>query len=460
MRWEQPVQYASLSDIGFRRQNNQDSFAIRICTQPEQWRAHGHLFMVADGMGGHAVGELASKIAADTIPHHFFKTREPDVTISLREAIEAANNTIYERGSHNRDFERMGTTCTTLALTPVGAVIGHVGDSRLYRIRNDRIDQLTFDHSLQWELIRQGKMRAEDVFLHEPRHVITRSLGPEPKVQVDIEGPYPTLPGDIYVLCSDGLISHVADAEIGTIAKELAPADACRLLVNLANLRGGSDNITVVVLKVGKSPDGADELIEDLPAPGGGVNWWWLLAVWMVVLTFVGGVSLSLFGYFLQGVAAAAIAAFAAVGLFAYWLEKRPRAQLGADDSEAAETRVWRPYRTASAKFNRRFLSHLAAIESELQRAATDEGWTIDWSVHEAAYRKAKDSLDKHEYTRAFADFGKVIDILMIGLHQFRKQASREAKWGRPAAPPTGTTPPPTTPMPTPAPGPAAKTKP
>lgn len=450
MRWEQPVQYASLSDIGFRRQNNQDSFAVRICTQLDQWQQHGHLFMVADGMGGHAVGELASKIAADTIPHTFFKTREPDPTIALREAIEAANNTIHDRGSHNRDFERMGTTCTTLALTPAGAVIGHVGDSRCYRIRNERIDQLTFDHSLQWELIRQGKMKPEDVFLQEPRHVITRSLGPEPKVQVDIEGPYATLPGDVYVICSDGLISHVADPEIGTIAKELAPSDACRLLVNLANLRGGSDNITVVVLRLGPSPDGHDETFDDTPlVPAGPLNWKWLIAVWGVVLTFVVGVSLSLFGYFLEGVAGAALASFAAVGLFAYWLEKRPRPQPGDGDSDlTAETRVWRPYRTASAKFNRRFLSHLAAIESELQRAATDEGWPIDWEIHEAAYRKAKESLSHREYTKAFGDFGKVIDILMVGLHTFRKQASREAKWGRPANPPSspqpqGTPPPP-----------------
>ena len=102
-------------------------------------------------------------------------------------------------GSLNRDFNRMGTTCTALVLCSQGAVFGHVGDSRAYRIRGDRIDQLTFDHSLHWELVRQGRMRPEDVFLHESRHVITRSLGPEPTVQIDIEGPYPVLPGDVYV---------------------------------------------------------------------------------------------------------------------------------------------------------------------------------------------------------------------------------------------------------------------
>ena len=94
-------------------------------------------------------------------------------------------------------------------------------------------------------------MQPDDVFLQESRHVITRSLGPEPVVQVDVEGPYPVLPGDVYVLCSDGLTGHVQDAEIGIIARELPPQEACRLLVNLANLRGGSDNITVVAAHVG-----------------------------------------------------------------------------------------------------------------------------------------------------------------------------------------------------------------
>lgn len=438
MRWEQPIQYASLSDIGFRRQNNQDAFAVRVCSQAEQWRAHGHLFMIADGMGGHAVGELASKIAADTIPHTFFKTRQTDPGAALREAIEAANNTIHERGSHNRDFERMGTTCTSLVLCSEGAVIGHVGDSRVYRVRGDRIDQLSFDHSLQWELIRQGRMKPEDVFLQEPRHVITRSLGPEPSVQVDVEGPYAVLPGDVYVLCSDGLVSHVNDSEIGTIANELPAADACRLLVNLANLRGGSDNVTVVVVRVGGTA-GADDAApeDDAPQRTGGLSWRWLIAVWLIVITFVLGVSLSLFGLFLEGLAAVALAAFAAVGIFALWLEKRPRSPAGKEgSSDLADTRIWRPYRTASAKFNRRFLSHLAAIESELQRAATDEGWTIDWDAHEEAYRKAKNSLNQREYAQAFGDFARVIDILMAGLHQFRKQASRDAKWGRPAIPP------------------------
>ncbi|MFQ5731771.1 MAG: PP2C family protein-serine/threonine phosphatase [Planctomycetaceae bacterium] len=238
MRWEQSIQYASRSDIGFRRANNQDSIAVQICQDEATFAEHGHLFLVADGMGGHAVGELASKIAADTIPHTYFKMRGEAPPAALKHALEVANRNINERGSLNREFERMGTTCSALVLSPRGAVIAHVGDSRVYRIRGGRINQLTFDHSLQWELLRAGRTKPDEMFLVEPRHVITRSLGPDETVKVDTEGPYAVLPGDTYLLCSDGLTNHVNDQEIGMIAGELPPGEASRLLVDLANLRG------------------------------------------------------------------------------------------------------------------------------------------------------------------------------------------------------------------------------
>src|SRR5690606_6295768 len=184
-----------------------------------------------------------------------------------------------------------------------GAVIGHVGDSRVYRVRGDRIDQLSFDHSLQWELLRQGKMKPEEIFLHEPRHIITRSLGPEPEVKIDIEGPYPVLPGDTFVLCSDGLTGHVNDAEIGTIARELPPAEACRLLVNLANLRGGSDNITVLVTRVGELPPGIEPVpYEELPGESSAMSWGWLAGLWVIAIAFVAGVFLMLTERLVAGV--------------------------------------------------------------------------------------------------------------------------------------------------------------
>jgi protein phosphatase len=433
MRWEQPIRYASVSDIGFRRRNNQDACAIRICSDPETWRQHGHLLMVADGMGGHAVGELASKIAADTVCHTFFKLRDLDVVEALKRSLETANATINERGSLNRDFARMGTTCTSLVLCPQGAVIGHVGDSRLYRIRGERIDQLTFDHSLHWELLRQGRMRPEEVFLQESRHVITRSLGPEPAVQVDIEGPYPVFPGDVYLICSDGLTGHVQDAEIGIIARELPPQEACRLLVNLANLRGGSDNITVVAVRVGGA--GNPEVEEEAATPTRGLAWGWLITVWILALLFVVGVTGILFGKFLEGVYLVAFAAFSAVGAFAYWLETRPRQKLPAADSDGTETSVWKPYRTASARSSVAFLNHLASLQVELQRAATEEHWSIDWPAYETAHAAARESLAAQAYSKALAELATVLDILMAGLMQYRKQLQRQSKWGKPPSP-------------------------
>lgn len=444
MRWDQPVRYASVSDIGFRRRNNQDSFAVRMCNDAAVFAEHGHLLMVADGMGGHAVGELASKIAADTVCHTFFKIRDTHVPQALKEAFETANAAINERGSLNRDFARMGTTCTALVLCPEGAVIGHVGDSRLYRIRGERIDQLTADHSVQWELMRQGRLRPDEVFLHESRHVITRSLGPEPVVQVDIEGPYAVFPGDVYLICSDGLTGHVQDAEIGIIARELPPQEACRMLVNLANLRGGSDNVTVVIGRVSGAPGAPDEEVASPSTPG--LGWGWIITMWLISLLFAAGVIRMLFGHLVDGVYLVAGAAFSAVGVFAYWLERRPRTRPTGE--EGIETTVWRPYRTASARPSVAFLNHLAALEGELARAANEERWAIDWPAQQAAHALARGSLESKNYSKALSELAKVIDILMAGLLQYRKQVQRQSKWGKPT-----TTPSPRT---SPAPGPSA----
>ncbi|MDQ3329685.1 MAG: protein phosphatase 2C domain-containing protein, partial [Planctomycetota bacterium] len=290
MRWEQPVRFAALSDLGLRRQNNEDAATVRISSDGDAYRRRGHLFVVADGMGGHAVGELASRIATESLPLTYLKSRQSNVGEALREAITAANNSIHEKGQANRDFARMGTTCTALVLADHGAFIGHVGDSRCYRIRRGRIDQLTFDHSLQWELIRRGGMNPEDVFLQEPRNVITRSLGPEPTVEVDIEGPFAVLPGDAYVLCSDGLPNHVADSEIGAIAGNLPPAEASRLLVHLANARGGTDNVTAIVVNVGPLPaEFAGRPLEDPTEPP---SIWLLILAWVIAAVFLIGVVL------------------------------------------------------------------------------------------------------------------------------------------------------------------------
>ena len=439
MRWEQKIQYASMSDIGFRRRNNQDSYSIQTCSDRETWQRGGHVFLVADGMGGHAVGELASKIAADTIPHTFQKTRDMPTGQALREAIEAANAAIYRRGQLNQEFLRMGTTCTGFVLGPQGIHVGHVGDSRCYRVRGDRIDQLTFDHSLQWELLKQGRMKPEEIFLHEPRHVITRSLGPEPKVQVDVEGPWPVLPGDTFLLCSDGLTGHLNDEEIGTIVRCLPPSEACRLLVNLANLRGGSDNVTVVIVRAGEVPPGAAEIDEplELEPPADEAAWAWLAANWAVAILFVAGVSALMLKKLAAGLLLTSLSIVLTGVLIIYWLRNRLPRENAARETDTAETVVWRPYRSAPARMSRKLLSHLTAIDSELQRTAVEEGWDVDQAEHDVAWKAARDSLQEQNHQAAFEAVAHGIDLLMAGVHQHRRQSTAGARQKRQTEPTT-----------------------
>lgn len=426
MRWEQVVHYASKSDVGFRRNNNQDTCAIEICVDEESWENHGHLFLVADGMGGHAAGELASKIAADTVPHTFFKSQQNSIANSLKESIEQANTKINERGTLNRDFERMGTTCTALVLSSDGALIGHVGDSRLYRVRGQRVDQLTADHSLHWELIRQGQMRPEDAEHADSRHVITRSLGPEPEVRVDIEGPYPILPGDTYLICSDGLTGHVNDQEIGMICRSLPPAEASRLLVNLANLRGGTDNITVVVVRVGELP----ENIDLLPAPVrmktalSSLTGPWLSGFWFAAISFVVGLSSMLLGNMMFGAILGSFSVIALGVLLIAWMrlnsaQKMLDQVMTADDGK---TISWRAYRTADARLVPEFVNHLVTIESELRRAAVSDQWPIDEAAYQQIFKRAQAATNAKQQLKMVAEFAQAIDLLMQGLIKQREQ--------------------------------------
>lgn len=427
MLWEQKIEYAVLSDIGFRRRNNQDSYCIQIAPERELWNERGHLFLVADGMGGHAVGELASKIAADTIPHTFHKLKDMELSEALKSAVIAGHQAIHERGQQNRDFTKMGTTCTVLVLSPQGAVLGHVGDSRAYRIRNRRIEQLTFDHSLQWELLKQGKMSPEEILLNNPRNIITRSLGPQPTVQVDIEGPSPIRPRDVYLLCSDGLSGLVSDEEIGMIAGELSTADACQLLVDLANLRGGSDNCTVVIVRVGALPTGVTEVtLPERKSPNRDYGWSWLIAVFFVGIAFIFGNTLMAYKKIAEGITLESLGILVLGGLILAWLRKRRNALVHAN---LPETTPGTAYRSASAKITRRFVSDLGALEYNLQRTAAEEEWTIDWTQHSVHYQEAKTALGQRRYSDSLRHYARAIHCLMTGIQAQRKQRDLVTRW-------------------------------
>ena len=248
--WMEHLRFAAVSDIGMRRLNNQDASLPLPAADEQGWQSRGHLFLVADGMGAHAAGELASRMAVQAVAHHYHKHAQLAPPEGLLRAMEEANAEIHQRGQANSEFHNMGTTCSALLLLPQGALIGHVGDSRVYRMRQGMLQQLTFDHSLLWEMRAAGQITNPDLALNIPKNVITRSLGPQSTVQVDLEGPFDVQFGDRFLMCTDGLMARLEDPEIGLLLSGLPPQEAAHLLVDLANIRGGPDNITVIVLEM------------------------------------------------------------------------------------------------------------------------------------------------------------------------------------------------------------------
>src|SRR6201990_1151097 len=226
------LKHASVSDLGMRRTTHQDSLAAVVTNDVATWATRGHLLMVADGMGAHAAGELASKLAVDNISHTYFKLRDLYPPAALRQAIRDANATIHAQGQSSIGFQGMGTTCSCLVLLPQGALVAHIGDSRIYRLRGDLFEQLTFDHSLVWEMAAAGPMTEADVPSYIPKNVIPRSLGPHASVHIDLEGPYSAESGDKFLICSDGLSGPVTDEEMGVLLSSMPPEDAVETLVD------------------------------------------------------------------------------------------------------------------------------------------------------------------------------------------------------------------------------------
>lgn len=253
------------TDVGRKRATNQDSLASLPPSSPAQYRQRGWLFLVADGMGAHAAGERASAIAAERVPLLYAKSAPRSPPLALRRSIEAVNEEIHSSGESTPGLKGMGTTCTALVILPRGALVGHVGDSRCYRVRGGSVEQLTRDHSLVWELEASKPAGSDAVSLGTwpPKNIITRSMGPNADVQVDIEGPFPVEEGDVFLLASDGLSGQVADEEIGLFASQLEPKDAAEALVGLTLIRGAPDNVTLVIAKAG--PQEATETSKNDP---------------------------------------------------------------------------------------------------------------------------------------------------------------------------------------------------
>ncbi len=241
---------AAATDVGRRRTGNEDSFTLWNAEPGNPPRAADTLVVVCDGMGGSNAGEVASKMAVDAVVREFAAAAPEDAGKALAHAIEVANTEIWDLSRTRQDLNGMGTTCTVLALKGDHVLVAHVGDSRAYLVRSHRATQLTSDHSLVAQLVARNQLTLEEA-KHDPRrNVVTRSVGVGPDVEVDVVlVDEPLRAGDTLVLCSDGLHGQVSDDEIAGIAMGESVESACHELIELANERGGPDNITVAMLR-------------------------------------------------------------------------------------------------------------------------------------------------------------------------------------------------------------------
>jgi protein phosphatase len=245
------IDTASLSHIGRVRQRNEDSSGFSRPTGKKEREERGSIFVVADGMGGHRGGDIASRIAVDTVITTYYASGETNPKKALQQSFSEANQAILDKSRNEVNLFGMGTTCTAMVVINSDAYFAHVGDSRAYVLRGGELNQITEDHSLVGEMVKSGIISNEDAVNHPKRNVITRSLGTHPDLVTDFpDSPFKLEGGDIFLLCTDGLTSLVNDSELKEILASQSPPDACNSLVERANQNGGKDNVTVQVLHV------------------------------------------------------------------------------------------------------------------------------------------------------------------------------------------------------------------
>jgi protein phosphatase len=248
------IEVAGKSHVGMKRNHNEDSFLV----MPEE-----QLYCVADGMGGHFAGEIASKIAIDELAEFFRLTsRDSDVTWPfkmdktrnydenrLATGIKLANARIFETASGDPNYRGMGTTIATVHFAESSVYVGHVGDSRVYLYRDGKLSLMTEDHSLLNDYLKAKKLSPEEIEAFPHKNVIVRALGMKDTVQVDVGRSEPR-DGDTFLLCSDGLSGMVVDTEMETVLASTPDLEeACSKLIELANAAGGNDNVTCILAR-------------------------------------------------------------------------------------------------------------------------------------------------------------------------------------------------------------------
>ena len=410
------LQVAAVTDIGVRRKTNQDGHCVDLAENQSAWQQRGHLLLVADGMGAHAAGEEASRLAVENIPRAYRDSTQATAVEALAESIRQTNSLIYGLGQARAEFQGMGTTLSVLALLPEGALVGQVGDSRVYRLRDGVLEQLSADHSLVWELAAAGRLPDGEVPPFVPRNVITRSLGPSETVQPDLEGIFPIQRRDRYLLCSDGLTGSVSDREIGALMACLPLAEAAQTMVDLANLRGGPDNITVVVAEWDAAKEGsqtvggaagepaAKSIVDTTSASQLGRTM--TLAIGLGVV--LGGALLSLnLGWI---VAAASVLAAGLLGYFAWFLGPANGARRRLPNGAGLSASLGEgPYRRHECPVDAEAVADLAGVVAELERADLPPGVDLDANLLQAAARSRTD----REWSQALATYASAIRSLV-----------------------------------------------
>jgi len=239
------------TDLGLKRSQNEDSHGFWIPEDEARRARRGVLLVVADGMGGSRAGEVASRLAVETVLGVYRSAEDEDVPVVLRRAVEEANRVVHGESVARPDLHGMGTTCTAVVVRGHEAWLAHVGDSRAYLLRQGAIEQLTRDHSLVAQLVRENQLTREEARTDPRRNVVTRSVGVAPEVEVDVEAfPQALRPGDTLLLCSDGLHGLVNDEELAETGSGPDLERSCRELIALARERGGPDNITVLLARL------------------------------------------------------------------------------------------------------------------------------------------------------------------------------------------------------------------
>ncbi len=243
------VTVACKTDLGRVRENNEDKFEYYLPEDERELASRGLVFVVCDGMGGHEAGQIASELSCKTFLHEYLNHPSFEPSVALESAVRAANRLVLDIARSIPSRRGMGTTLSALALLQDFAWIAHVGDTRIYRVRDAALELLTVDHTWVEEALRTGLIGPDEVNTHPHRHVLQRAIGTEDSLLVDV---FQTdlRQGDLFLLCSDGLMNHVPDERIEEVLTESAPSEACWRLVGDALVGGGSDNTTVIVVRV------------------------------------------------------------------------------------------------------------------------------------------------------------------------------------------------------------------